>query len=99
VKFEDALGRIIPVPSEYDWDVSGQNLLGYFCVANRLLTLLRNSRQLSKHNSKLDQVMQKLDRENMNSSMDLMKSALSKLQIFVWCRDEHNDGLHCRAVC
>ena len=26
VKFEDALGRIIPVPSEYDWDVSDQNL-------------------------------------------------------------------------
>jgi hypothetical protein len=22
VKFEDALGRVIPVPSEYDWDVS-----------------------------------------------------------------------------
>jgi hypothetical protein len=21
IKFEDALGRIIPVPSEYDWDV------------------------------------------------------------------------------
>ena len=22
IKFEDALGRIIPIPSEYDWDVS-----------------------------------------------------------------------------
>jgi hypothetical protein len=22
VKFEDALGRVIPIPSEYDWDVS-----------------------------------------------------------------------------
>lgn len=22
VKFEDALGRVFPVPSEYDWDVS-----------------------------------------------------------------------------
>jgi len=22
IKFEDALGRIMPVPSEYDWDVS-----------------------------------------------------------------------------
>jgi hypothetical protein len=21
IKFEDALGRVIPVPSEYDWDV------------------------------------------------------------------------------
>jgi hypothetical protein len=26
VKFEDALGRIIPVPSEYDWDVGIQKL-------------------------------------------------------------------------
>jgi hypothetical protein len=26
VKFEDALGRIIPVPSEYDWDVSCQTV-------------------------------------------------------------------------
>jgi hypothetical protein len=24
VRFEDALGRIIPIPSEYDWDVSWQ---------------------------------------------------------------------------
>ena len=22
VRFEDALGRVIPIPSEYDWDVS-----------------------------------------------------------------------------
>jgi hypothetical protein len=22
IRFEDALGRVIPVPSEYDWDVS-----------------------------------------------------------------------------
>lgn len=27
VKFEDALGRIMPVPSEYDWDVSRQKFL------------------------------------------------------------------------
>jgi hypothetical protein len=26
VKFEDALGRIMPIPSEYDWDV------GLFCL-------------------------------------------------------------------
>ncbi len=26
MKFEDALGRIIPVPSEYDWDVSSLTL-------------------------------------------------------------------------
>jgi hypothetical protein len=24
VRFEDALGRVIPIPSEYDWDVSRQ---------------------------------------------------------------------------
>jgi hypothetical protein len=26
VKFEDALGRVIPVPSEYDWDIGHQTL-------------------------------------------------------------------------
>jgi hypothetical protein len=24
VRFEDALGRVMPIPSEYDWDVSYQ---------------------------------------------------------------------------
>jgi hypothetical protein len=36
VKFEDALGRIIPVPSEYGWDVSFIEKL--LLRANTLLT-------------------------------------------------------------
>ena len=73
IKFEDALGRIMPVPSEYDWDVSSIALIRTRISLTKL-GMNRSSRQSSRFNSKTALGKRKFSPANMNCSWEQIVS-------------------------
>lgn len=65
VKFEDALGRILPIPSEYNWEVSFSHPMGQIKLMSDQNS--RNSKQLFLLNSVQVQAMAKSSLGSMNS--------------------------------
>ena len=66
VRFEDAMGRVIPIPSEYDWGVSLPCLI-YCCHSLLIFSLNRNLKLLLWPNSKMDLCKRKYALANTNS--------------------------------